>query len=322
MKILLHVLVLPDFDLLETLAFVEPFRVAHQIGHCESLDWSFVSETGEFVTASNGITVPTRALYEIREQTPTLLVISSGWTLPDAISGEVRSTIRLAARRGGRVVALGLAVMVLAHIGVLQERRAASPRMCRATLAETSARTAFSDNLYVTDGPCVTCCGGLAAADTAFALLKDLVGEDCVEAVSARLFASSPRARTALQPVPGSGRPAKILPNVVDKALALMEANIERTLSMSSLSAALGVSQRQLGRLFVQYLNKAPALYYRDMRLQHAQDLVQTTRRSMSDISKAAGFSSQVHFSRVYKERFGLPPSKDRKEAQRIGDSA
>ena len=36
------------------------------------------------------------------------------------------------------------------------------------------------------------------------------------------------------------------------------------------------------------------------------------TDMSMSEIAFASGFSSQVHFSRAYKDRFGLPPSKDR----------
>ena len=67
-----------------------------------------------------------------------------------------------------------------------------------------------------------------------------------------------------------------------------------------------------MDRLFAQYVGRSPVQYYRDIRLDRARGLVTQTTMPLIEIAYASGFSSQVHFSRTYKARFGLPPKKDR----------
>jgi AraC family carnitine catabolism transcriptional activator len=95
-----------------------------------------------------------------------------------------------------------------------------------------------------------------------------------------------------------------------------MEQHLEQTLTIPELCRKVDISQRQLDRLFKQYVGKPPALYYRDIRLDRARGLVTQTDMLMSEIAIASGFSSQVHFSRAYRERFGLPPRSDRVEGR------
>ena len=76
------------------------------------------------------------------------------------------------------------------------------------------------------------------------------------------------------------------------------------------------VSHRQLNRLFAEFIQKSPSVYYRDIRLDRARGLVTQTGMAMSEIAIASGFASQVHFSRAYKQRFGLSPIKDRIEGR------
>jgi AraC family carnitine catabolism transcriptional activator len=68
--------------------------------------------------------------------------------------------------------------------------------------------------------------------------------------------------------------------------------------------------------LFAEYVNKSPVLYYRDIRLDRARCLVTQTDMKLADIAVASGFVSQAHFSRIYSERFGLAPSRDRVEGR------
>ena len=76
------------------------------------------------------------------------------------------------------------------------------------------------------------------------------------------------------------------------------------------------ISHRQLDRLFRRYVKKAPAAYYRDIRLDRARGLVTQTEMALSQVALASGFASQVHFSRAYRARFGLPPRQDRIEGR------
>jgi AraC family carnitine catabolism transcriptional activator len=95
-----------------------------------------------------------------------------------------------------------------------------------------------------------------------------------------------------------------------------MEEHLEQPLTIAQICARVGLSHRQLDRLFARYVRKTPALYYRDIRLDRARGLITQTSLSMIEIAYASGFSSQVHFSRAYKDRFGIAPSKDRIEGR------
>ena len=95
-----------------------------------------------------------------------------------------------------------------------------------------------------------------------------------------------------------------------------MEKNLEEPLSIAALCAQIASSQRQLDRLFQRYVGKSPSLYYRDVRLDRARGFVTQTQMPLSEVALACGFASQVHFSRAYRQRFGLAPSKDRIEGR------
>jgi AraC family carnitine catabolism transcriptional activator len=68
--------------------------------------------------------------------------------------------------------------------------------------------------------------------------------------------------------------------------------------------------------LFRQYVQKSPVEYYRDIRLDRARGLVTQTELKFSEIAEASGFNGQAHFSRAYRNRFGLTPTADRVEGR------
>jgi len=76
------------------------------------------------------------------------------------------------------------------------------------------------------------------------------------------------------------------------------------------------MSQRQLDRLFQRYVGRSPVIYYRDIRLDRARGLVTQTDMRLAEVALASGFASPVHFSRAYRDRFGVPPRKDRIEGR------
>ena len=70
----------------------------------------------------------------------------------------------------------------------------------------------------------------------------------------------------------------------------------------------LGISTRQLERLFGKYLNASPKKYFMEMRLERARHLLIQTEASVTDVAFACGFESAGHFSRVYRAAFGVTP--------------
>lgn len=77
----------------------------------------------------------------------------------------------------------------------------------------------------------------------------------------------------------------------------------------------VGLCKRQFERQFKRHTGVAPVRYFLSLRLALAHKLLQQTDLSVSEVAAASGFRSFGHFSRVYKQQFGRPPSGDRCQA-------
>jgi transcriptional regulator GlxA family with amidase domain len=117
------------------------------------------------------------------------------------------------------------------------------------------------------DGRHLSCCGGAASIDFALTLIEHLFGANvqagikeslCVE----RVRGPEERQRVALQARFGALQPR------LSEAVTLMETNIEEPLSTDDIANLVGLSRRQLERLFKQYLGSLPSRYYLELRLQ------------------------------------------------------
>ncbi|MEO1705306.1 MAG: helix-turn-helix domain-containing protein, partial [Pseudomonadota bacterium] len=95
-------------------------------------------------------------------------------------------------------------------------------------------------------------------------------------------------------------------------AIELMRANLDAPISPSVIASEIGISARQLERLFGKYLNSSPKKYYMEMRLERAQHLLVQTEMSVIDVATACGFESSGHFARVYRTAFGVTPMMQR----------
>ncbi len=83
-------------------------------------------------------------------------------------------------------------------------------------------------------------------------------------------------------------------------------------MSRTGLAVTAALSTRQLERLFRKYLNRSPARYYLELRLNKARLLLLQTNMSIIDVALACGFVSASHFSKCYRDFFGRTPRKER----------
>jgi transcriptional regulator GlxA family with amidase domain len=99
------------------------------------------------------------------------------------------------------------------------------------------------------------------------------------------------------------------------QALQFLEKNPERVVTVPELALQVGVSSRQLIRLFVQIVGEGPARYHRRLRLEHARSLLRNTALPVTEAAVASGFESLAHFCRAYHHHFGQAPGADRRSA-------
>lgn len=312
----LTLLVVPHFNLAATTNLLDPFRIANYL-HGEGLfKWDLISESGGPVQASNGMTLETTALGEVAGARRDMVIVSSSWS-PDAHSRpSLHAALWRWARQGATLGGLDTGAFILAEAGLLEGRRATVHYEHIDAFTETYPEIELTEDLFVYDGNRITCAGGSASVDFALNILRGTHGDGLANAAARYLFHQSMRP-------PGSQQNTDMLepigattPRHVRRAIALMEAHLEHPMPIPDICAAARISHRQLDRLFRQCVQKSPAAYYRDIRLDRARGLVTQTDMPLSQVALASGFASQEHFSRAYRTRFGLPPRQDRIEGR------
>ncbi|MEM1427878.1 MAG: GlxA family transcriptional regulator [Pseudomonadota bacterium] len=313
---LIHLLLTPGFNLAATMAFVDPFRAANYLDGTTHFRWAFLSEHGGAVRASNGASLATRPLSELAGAAPDFLIVSSSWEPEAHVSHGVRATLRQAARRQVTLGGIDTGAFVLAHAGLLQGHRVTVHYEHIDAFRELFPGTEVCEMLWVFDGARITCCGGMAASDFALHIVRSIHGSALANSAARYIFSAPLRKHDTPQNPQDREPLGALVPDTVRRAIRAMEENLETPLSIARLCQDIEVSQRHLDRLFARYVNKTPVLYYRDIRLDRARGLVTQTGLSMTEVAYASGFTSQAQFSRAYKKRFGLPPSRDRIEGR------
>ncbi|WP_170480759.1 GlxA family transcriptional regulator [Ruegeria arenilitoris] len=312
----LVVIVTPSFNMSATMSFIDPFRAANYLDGKSHFKWVFVSESGGICPSSNGTNIETQALDEITAQPVDIAIVSSSWTPEKHMTVNIGKALRNWGRGGSTLGALDTGAFILAQAGLLVGHRATVHYEHIDAFQELFPEIEVVENLYVLDRNRVTCCGGTASVDFALQILQGIHGSALANAAARYVFHDRLRGPTAMQQPEGNEPLGAVIPSTLKSAIQVMEANLEDTISLPEICKRAGVSHRQLNRLFATYIKKTPALYYRDIRLDRARGLVTQTELPIAEIAMASGFDSQVHFSRSYKERFGLPPSHDRIEGR------
>jgi len=206
---------------------------------------------------------------------------------------------------------VGAGVLWLAQAGVMRGVRIALPWNLYGDAEEFDQGAILAPNLYELDGPHLSCCGGGASADFALTLVDALYGANVQAEIKEALCIDKVRGPEERQRVALQARFGALQPKL-SEAVTLMESNIEEPLSTDDIAGLVGLSRRQLERLFKQYLGSLPSRYYLELRLQRARQLLLETNHSIVQVGLMCGFSSGSHFSTAFGALFGNTPREER----------
>lgn len=304
--------VTPGFNMAATVGFLDPLRAANYLHGQPLYRWEALSLPGGEMRASNGLTLATHALAEFAGPAPDLALVSSSWT-PEAHSGPaLEAALRRWARFGAALGGIDTGAFVLAQAGLLKGRKATVHYEHLDAFAELYPNVEAVEDLYVFDDDRLSAAGGGAAVDLGLQVVRATHGEALANAAARYVF------HERLRPVGTRQTPDRVeplgatAPSKLRGAIDLMERHLEEPRPIPEIAAEVGLSQRQLERMFHQYVCKSPMQYYRDIRLDRARGLVTQTEMPFWEIALACGFASPEHFSRAYRTRFGLAPRRDR----------
>ncbi len=313
-------LLVPNFSMIAFSSALEPLRMANRDSGKPLYRWSLYTTDGLAERASNGLEITPDASLENTGDV-SILFVCGGTDIAEAWSRSLQQGLRrIAKRKNIRLGALCTGSYLLARAGLLDGYRCTIHWENIASLREEFPAVRVSDDLFVFDRERISCAGGQSAMDMMLQLIHERHGSKLVTRISEqfmceRIRSSDDRQRVPLHLAIGSNQPK------LTEAVTLMEANIEEPISLDELSNYVGISRRQLERLFQKHLNCVPTRYYLNLRLQRARLLLLQTSKSIVDIALACGFISAPHFSKCYRDLFGIPPREERRKLQtRNGD--
>ncbi len=250
-----------------------------------------------------------RDLEEIGRDDTLLLV--GGIDVAQATSKRIVSWLRREARRGVTIGGLCTASWTMAMAGLLDGKRATIHWENQDSFAEEFPEIELTKSIFTVDGKRITTAGGTASVDLMLHLIARDYGEDLASLVADQLIYSSIRTDQDTQRLSIPTRIGVRHPRL-SQVIREMEQNIEDPISPSILAAEVGMSTRQLERLFRRYLNRSPKRYYMELRLGKARNLLMQTDMSIINVALACGFTSPSHFSKCYRAQYGTTPYRER----------
>jgi len=299
-----------EFTMLSFAGAIDALRLANRFLGYEAYSWTLAGEDGEVATCSAGCRVLLDSgLDELRHS--DTVVICSGVNVARHTSKKLVSWLRREARRGVAMGALCTGAHTLAEAGLLDGKRATIHWENHDGFSEDFTEVDLTRSVYVIDGNRMTTAGGTASIDLMLAVISQHHGAEVANAVADQQIYTAIRTDRDTQRLSVPTRIGVRHPKL-GQVIQAMEAHIEEPVSPSRLAADVGLSTRQLERLFRRYLNRSPKRYYMELRLQKARNLLMQTDMSVINVALACGFTSPSHFSKCYRAHYETTPYRER----------
>ena len=297
----------PEFPMNGLILASDALRIANQNSGAEVFRWSFVSESGEPVRASNGMWLEADCAIQDMP-TATVYLLFEGNLPTQHNSQKLLGQLRASARFGAIIGGVDTGAFALAQAGVIGSDD--NPPIVLHWEAVAAFRERFPDlaprnQIYLIDGAVVHCAGGVATLDMMLDLIARLTGEALANEVANALVHTR---RPATVEQRSDGLLASEHNPLSGQMVSLMEDHLDFPLTLDELARALRVSQRTLSRVCKMTFGKPPMRVYLHIRLQAARNLLFYEEFSIADVANACGFSYPAVFSRVFKKQFNQTP--------------
>ncbi len=312
---LIGFLIFPGFPMACLTSMIEPLRAANEIAGKDAFRWKLVSEAGNRVEASAKVGFDPDVSLEDCADLHQLFLLSgpaSRFANPTVSEGTLRRLVR----HGASVGAISGGIFPLARSGLLTGY-ATSVHWCyeAAFKAEFPDLDATEDVITI-DRNRLTASGAAAAFDLSLNLIENTLGADIATEVAC--WFQHPLVRgegvTQRRPTFAAESTQDMLPPLIAEAVQIFSDHIEDPLNIADVADAVGVSVRQLERMFQKTTGNTPLGYYKSLRMHKARQLLLYSKENMIQIALAVGYSSSAVLAKNYQDVFGIHPREDRKK--------
>ena len=289
----------------------DALRIANEIADDQL--FSHILYTSEDLPVLSSCNFPAQVSNSIDDcQTLDVLLVCAGESSFGYNDPKVLNWLRQLYRAGTIIGGISSGSVLLAHAGLLDDRRCAVHWASIDSMRENFYRVLVTDHIFCVDGRIITCAGGVATLDMMLHLIEKLTDRQlALEIADALIY---PIKRSGEEPARNSLRKRTgIKSRQLVRSVELMEKNIETPLLITEISSRIGVSIRHLERLFANSFGLSPSQYYMRLRLEAAHGLLAKTDLQIVEVATRCGFCNASHFTRRYSDAYNKSPSMHRR---------
>lgn len=296
-----------EFPLNALVLASDALRIANQNSGRAVFSWTFASESGEPVRASNGMWFGVDCA--IQDMPPAAVCLLFEGNLPtQKNSPRLLGVLRAAARYGAVVGGVDTGAFALAQAGLIGTE--VTPETIVHWEAEPTFRERFPkarpvNQIFLVGETRAQCAGGVAALDLMLELISRFEGDALSNEIANALVHTRRPPSTRQR---GDSPVGLEQSSVSARLVRVMEKNLDFPLSLTALAVEIGVPARTLSHVCQQVFGQSPMRLYLRIRLQTARNFLFYEEFSIEQISNACGFSYPTVFSRVFRKQFGQTP--------------
>ncbi len=297
---------LPKFTMLAFSSAIEPLRMANQLTGQALFSWQVLTEDGRPMACSNGLQVVADGSWT-GTQPEGLIFVCSGVEPEGKASAALADWLRGLWRRGRVVGGLCTGAYALARAGILKGRRFTLHWENIEGFSESYPDLEPARQVFTVEDRVMTCAGGVAAADLMLKIIHDRFGAKLSQEVMNMCLLTQRRDEADHQTTSLAARLGTRHDKLL-QAAAFLEARIEEEFDLDACADHLGLSRRQIERLFHRYLATTPVRYMNDLRLARGRALLAETDMKVTEVAVACGYASTSHFSKSFRKKYGVSP--------------
>jgi transcriptional regulator GlxA family with amidase domain len=311
----------PEFPLLSLAGLIDVLR--HAADHADNsrklrCSWTIMGgpNRGAAVVSSCGVEIRADDLFLDPRQFNYIAVIGGLLRSTGRARPESRAYLQHVANSGVPLMGICTGTFVLASAGLLDGRRVCLHPYHVQEFKKMFPQVHSITNVdYVDDGDRLSCAGGISVISLATHLVAQHCGQDRATKAVHQMTVPN-RTDTSQVAVSQAIGYTRVADPRVRRAVFLIEQGLLRAMSPDWIAKQVGVSGRQLARLFQAEFGLSPAAYLRQARLRYAKWLLQNSQETITEVALRTGFCDCSHFVRQFHQEFGLAPGKFRERAR------
>jgi transcriptional regulator GlxA family with amidase domain len=306
----------PNFTLIAFSAIVDLLRLAGDEGdrsRPERCSWSILAPDLSPITASCGMQVLPWESYDNPERFDYIVVVGGLIDRHSSYHPKTLEFLRDAAAKGVSIAGVCTGSFALIEANLMKGRKCCVSWYHFPDLIERYGDIVpVADQLFVEDGKFITCAGGLAALDLGAWMVERHLGPGRAQKSLHIMVTDTARPAAGAQPQPPSVGTVDDIR--VRRAMLQIEQNLSTPQKVDDIAHGVGLSKRQLERIFRKEAGKSIQEFSRDLRVFYGLWLLANSDKTITVVATESGFSDISHFNRVFRATFGCAPSTLRRE--------